>query len=164
MGFLADFDAATAEALAVLGGRRGIGLARLAMAASSAYSESPMETRSLMKIRALGLPEPVQQYPVLDPSGRCLGYADFAWPEHGVLGEYDGVDKYERLARPGQSPADVMRHEKRRQESMEALGWVFARWGKEEVRKPWTMGVRVEKAFTIAASRTVRLPGVADYP
>ena len=154
------FDAATEDAVSLLTRRRGIGTARLAMSLASAWSQSPMETRSLMTIRTVGLPEPVQQYRVTDWSGTTLGYADFAWPELGVLGEYDGQDKYDALSRPGESPVAVMRREKRRQEGMEALGWVFARWGHEEVRRPPALRARVQAAFAIAATRTIPLPGV----
>ena len=157
---LADFDAAASDALDVLARRRGIATARQAMSLASAWSQSPMETRSLMTMRTLGLPEPVQQYRVTDWSGATLGYADFAWPELGVLGEYDGQDKYGILSRPGESPLAVVRREKRRQEGMEALGWVFARWGHEEVRRPPALRARVQAAFAIAATRTISLPGV----
>lgn len=57
------------------------------------------------------------------------------------------------IDRARQTRAIVMRHEKRRQESMEAEGWTFARWGKEEVRQPWRLKHVVERAFALAAGR-----------
>ncbi|MGA4668820.1 hypothetical protein ACPCG0_03320 [Propionibacteriaceae bacterium Y1923] len=155
------FDAETGEAIELLSGRRGVQRARIALASASSRSQSPMETRSLIRIRELRLPTPVQQYSVVDQDGSWLGTTDFAWPELGVLGEYDGQDKYDSLARPGETPVQVMRREKRRQESMEAVGWVFARWGKEEVRRPAALRARIEAAMKVAASRVGRpLPGV----
>lgn len=158
---LAAFDAEAAEAIELLIGRRGIDQARLALVWASASSQSPMETRSLLRMRTMPFPMPVQQFEVFDWTGASLGFTDFGWPEHGVLGEYDGQDKYDRLARPGQTPSEVMRREKRRQEAMEAVGWVFARWGKEEVRRPQLMQARIESAMRVAATRQGPLPGVA---
>ncbi|MGA4670173.1 hypothetical protein ACPCG0_10340 [Propionibacteriaceae bacterium Y1923] len=150
---LAAFDAATGWAVHLLAGRHGIERARLVLQFASAWSESPMESLSRLAFSRLSLPMPVQQYVVRDSFGTQLGVADFAWPEQGVLGEYDGQDKYDRLARPGEAPADVVRREKRRQEGMEAEGWVFARWGKEEVAHPRRLEARVLAAFQVAAGR-----------
>ena len=150
------FDDATDEVIETLAGRRGIGRARQARTLSSALSQSPAETRSLAAIRQLGLPEPVQQFAVVGPGGRSVGFSDFAWPDEGVLGEYDGLGKYTELSRPGETPADVMRREKRRQEAMEALGWVFARWGKEEMAQPHLLRQRIQGAFAIARNRQAR--------
>ncbi len=41
---------------------------------------------------------------------------DFAWPEHGVYGEFDGRVKYGRLLKPGQDPGEVVFAEKRRED------------------------------------------------
>ncbi|MGJ6980626.1 hypothetical protein ACSDQ9_08875 [Aestuariimicrobium soli] len=150
---LAIFDDQTDEVLELLARRHGIGRAREARWLSSAFSESPMETRSLFAMRALGIPEPQQQYEVLTPDGQSLGFADFGWEDEGVLGEYDGDGKYGHLARPGETPFEVMRREKRRQEAMEAQGWVFARWGKEELALPYLLRQRITSAFEIASGR-----------
>lgn len=155
---LVIFDDACDAVIAALGGRTGIARAKVARGLSSALSESPAETRSLHQIRSLGFAEPVQQYRVVDDGGRVLGFADFGWPDEGVLGEYDGQDKYAALARPGETPADVVRREKRRQESMEARGWVIARWGKVELARPERLRTRLESAFEIAAGRAKLRP------
>ena len=150
---LTAFDASARWAVDLLRGRHGIERARQALDLASAYSQSPMETRSLMAIRRLPIPPPVQQYVVRNSFGAILGEADFAWPELGVLGEYDGKDKYTRLARPGEDASAVVRREKRRQESMEAEGWVFARWGLEELASLVRLERRIQLAFTIAGGR-----------
>lgn len=152
---LEAFDAATARSVDLLSRRAGITRARRALGAASAWSQSPMETRSRWAMVGLGLPNPVQQFEVFDRWGRRLGATDFGWPELGVLGEYDGEGKYQELAHPDQSPLDVMRAEKRRQESMEAEGWVFARWGKEEIARPRLLCGRIMSAFSIAESRVL---------
>jgi hypothetical protein len=63
------------------------------------------------------LPEPVLQYKVYDGS-RLVGITDFAWPEYGLLGEFDGKIKYGRLLKPGQDPGEVVFREKRREDEI----------------------------------------------
>jgi hypothetical protein len=71
-------------------------------------SESVGESRSRAAIALAGLPEPVLQWEV-------AGFrTDFGWPDHCVVGEFDGEIKYGRLLRPGQQPGDVVFAEKRR--------------------------------------------------
>ena len=53
--------------------------------------------------------------------GIVVGVADMAWPEHGVLGEFDGKVKYGRLLLPGESPGDAVFREKRREDEMRRL-------------------------------------------
>ena len=66
---------------------------------------------------AAGLPPPVLQWPVHGPQGRHVGTTDFGWPELGTVGEFDGLVKYGRLLRPGQSPGDAVVAEKRREDA-----------------------------------------------
>lgn len=144
------------EVLGVLRGRQGIAKARHLHGFASALSESPKESESRWLISDLGLPDPVQQFEVFDGRGRLLGRADFAWPERGVLGEYDGEGKYEELARPGQSPRDVVLEERRRQQGMEQEGWTFSRWGKAELRAPSLLLECILTAFARADSGQFR--------
>ncbi|MCT1458782.1 type IV toxin-antitoxin system AbiEi family antitoxin domain-containing protein [Aestuariimicrobium sp. p3-SID1156] len=150
---LDEFDREASEVVELLVRRHGIEAARIARDVASSLSESPMETRSRWAMRQLGLPEPVQQFEVYSRDGEFLGRADFAWPELGVLGEYDGQDKYDRLARRGESPAQVVRREKRRQESMEQEGWIVVRWGIEEVIIPRKLQRILLAAFARARSQ-----------
>lgn len=149
-GTLLAFDALAREVVDRLRRRKGIARARSGLEVASCLSQSPMETLSLHMIRGLGLPLPEQQFAVHDDGGSLIGIADFAWPDVGVLGEYDGKDKYDRLALPGESPRDVVRREKRRQERMELMGWVFARWGREELATGHLLARRLQRAFGIA--------------
>lgn len=128
-------------------GRHGSPRARELAHFASAYSESPKESTSRLLMSRMALPQPVQQFEVVDFDGNFLGRTDFAWPELGVLGEYDGQDKYSELARPGEKPHEVLRREKRRQERMESLGWIVVRWGKEEVAAPSTLFERLRRAL-----------------
>ena len=145
-GVLDELEASVDAVIDRLEGHRGIGLARRARDLASPWSQSPQETRSRLIMQRERLPMPVQQFEVRNAEGQLLGVSDFAWPERGLLGEYDGLDKYEYLARPGESPLDVMRREKRRQESMEAEGYRFVRWGSEEVQRPVRLVARLRQA------------------
>ena len=64
------------------------------------------------------LPEPQLQWHVYDADGHLVGITDFAWPEHRLLGEFDGKQKYDQLLRPGQSPADAVFAEKKREDRL----------------------------------------------
>ena len=57
-----------------------------------------------------------------------VGRTDFAWEEHGVVGEFDGRVKYGRLLRPGQEPGDAVFEEKRREDAIRDEGWGVVRW------------------------------------
>ncbi|MGD8214217.1 hypothetical protein [Aestuariimicrobium sp. Y1814] len=158
---LGELRQAVAEVLGRCRRRKGVVVARELARFASSFSESPQESRSRLALSKVALPDPVQQFIVLDFNGRTIGRADFAWPELGVLGEYDGQDKYDSLARPGESPAEVVRREKRRQEQLESMGWVVVRWGIEELRSPSQLRQRVDRALDTGRRRGLggSLPG-----
>ena len=76
------------------------------------------ESRGMWTFFALGLPAPELQFEVRDANGELVGITDWAWPDHGVLGEFDGRIKYGRLLKPGQDPGDVVFAEKRREDML----------------------------------------------
>jgi very-short-patch-repair endonuclease len=91
-------------------------------------SESPFESRSRGWMAEARLPRPEVAFAVQGRSGRWY-YADFAWPEHRVLGEADGLGKF------GRHPGDVarrLRDERTRQRDLEDAGWSFVRWDSSE--------------------------------
>ncbi len=88
---------------------------------------SPGESRSRVAMARLGLPPPVLQWEVRR-GGVLLGEVDFAWPELGKVGEFDGFVKYGRLLRPGQVPADVVFAEKVREDAIRAEDLGMTRW------------------------------------
>lgn len=92
-------------------------------------SESVGESRGRYLFWWLGLPRPELQYEVFDRSGRLVAVTDFAWPEQGIYGEFDGKVKYGRLLKPGQDPGDVVFAEKRREDDVRrATGGTMVRW------------------------------------
>jgi hypothetical protein len=91
-------------------------------------AQSVGETRSRYLCWAQGLPEPELQFEVRNEMGVLVGVADMAWPEYGVLGEFDGKVKYQRLLLPGETPGDAVFREKQREDAMRRItGWVYVR-------------------------------------
>lgn len=71
-------------------------------------------------MRALGVAAPVLQHVVRDRSDRFVGQVDFWWPEPGIVGEFDGMEKYGRSLRPGETVAEAVLREKRREDALRA--------------------------------------------
>jgi hypothetical protein len=118
----------------------GIRRARGALAVADARAESPLESLSRLVLRKLEVPVPELQATLCDENGVFLGRVDFYWPEPGVVGEADGLAKYDSRA--------VLLDEKRRQDGMEALGLVVVRWDWTEVtRRPQLLRQRLTGAF-----------------
>lgn len=86
--------------------------------------ESVGESRTLHLCWRQALPLPVAQHPIYDETGQLVALVDFAWPEHGVFLEFDGKIKYTTLLRDGETAADAVIREKKREELICRLtGW-----------------------------------------
>jgi hypothetical protein len=90
---------------------------RLARPGAQSLGESL--SRHLMFVHHL--PEPLLQFRVYDDDGRLVGITDFAWPEHRLLGEFDGRIKYGRLLKPGQEPGEAVFLEKEREDLLRRI-------------------------------------------
>jgi len=124
----------------------GIGRATRALALADARSESPLESLSRLVIPNLGLPAPTPQARIGDERGRFVARVDFGWDWLGVVGEADGLGKYDDANRARGSSA--LAAEKLRQERLEALGLVVVRWGWSDVtQEPGRLRARVLDAF-----------------
>ncbi|SDM86940.1 Transcriptional regulator, AbiEi antitoxin, Type IV TA system [Actinomyces ruminicola] len=133
---LAGFDAmlragrVTKEAVAAAAPKRSRGRPRLCRAIEVAdpNAESPGESLSRAVMIEHHLPLPTLQDPVRNERGGLLGRVDFIWPEHGVIGEFDGRVKYGReLA--GRSVEEVLLAERRREIDIERVtGMRVVRW------------------------------------
>ena len=100
---------------------------------------SPGESRSRYFFWRHRIPLPILQYEVRDARGNLLGIVDFYWPEYGVIGEFDGRIKYDKLLRPGESPADAVVREKWREDRIRAeTGCLFFRFGHNDLREGTT--------------------------
>ncbi|WP_370618317.1 type IV toxin-antitoxin system AbiEi family antitoxin domain-containing protein [Mumia sp. Pv 4-285] len=106
---------ATGEAFASWKGSQG---PRLALTLADGRAESPGESLTRWMFYAFRLPMPDLQHDVFDDHGMLVGRSDFAWLEHGMLGEFDGKIKYGRGFVPGKSPEDVVADERKRELKM----------------------------------------------
>lgn len=78
-------------------------------------SESELETRSRLLLWHGGLPQPVSQYVVRDRLGQFVARVDFAWPEHKLILECDGMGYH--------ADGVSFRRDRRRWSRLTALGW-----------------------------------------
>lgn len=115
-----------AAAVGSAAGRTGAGVARRVAADADGRSGSVGETRSRIALARAGIPEPVLQWEVLAEGRRH--FTDFAWPDLGVVAEFDGRVKYGRALAPGQDPAEAVWQEKLREDRLRGVGLVVVRW------------------------------------
>jgi len=111
-------------------------------------AESPLESISWFAMHERDLPAPELQVPLgIDEDGRPTGVVDFYWEEFGVIGEADGLMKYD-----DEDARLSLRAEKLRQEALEALGFIVVRWTWEDIwRRPdWVM-MRLRRAMNTGA-------------
>ena len=135
------------EVLAEVGTRYGIGRARRALELLDGRSESYGESVSRVLMLEHGVPAPTPQLLVRDTRGVVVARVDFGWPEHGVVGEFDGRVKYGRGSAPDQDPATVLWREKLREDLLRDLGWQVVRWVWADLDKPRALVDRLERAF-----------------
>jgi hypothetical protein len=103
---------------------------------ADARADSPLESVSRVSMHAAGVPEPELQVPFYDGAG-LIGYVDFAWPAHSVVGEADGDAKYlDASLRGGRSAERVVLDEKIREDRLRALGLRVVRWRWATARDP----------------------------
>jgi hypothetical protein len=109
---------------------------------------SVAESRTLYLCFAYGLPAPIPQYPIRDEQGRVLYYVDFAWPQLGIFLEVDGKEKYSKHLKPGQTAADAVFKEKRREDRIRELtGWRCVRICWADLEEPDRTAMRIRQAL-----------------
>ena len=115
-------------------------------------AESVGESRGRWLCWCHGIPAPVLQFQVYDADGVLRGTCDFAWPEHQVLGEFDGRIKYGRLLRPGQDPGSVVFAEKQREDLLrEITDFRMIRFVWSDYDLPTVTAGRLRRQLRIAA-------------
>jgi len=104
--------------------------------------------------REAGLPAPELQVPFSDRAGR-IGVVDFWWPDHQLIGEFDGVSKYVRDEfTGGRDPAEVVVAEKVREDRLRALGPGVARWGWSVAWAPYMLQAQLRERGLPTIRRT----------
>ena len=88
-----------------------------------------------------------------DAHGNLVGRTDYAWPTLGMLGEFDGIAKYERYLRPGETVHDAVIREKRREDLLrEITGWLMIRIIWADLFRPDETGERLRNQLKRASS------------
>ncbi|MEO5652527.1 MAG: type IV toxin-antitoxin system AbiEi family antitoxin domain-containing protein [Marmoricola sp.] len=142
LGSEASLWATYAEMARWPGARRLQVIVRLAQPGAQSVGES----RSRYLCWVQHLPRPELQFEVYDDNGDLVGITDFAWPEHELLGEFDGKVKYGRLLRPGEEPSDVVFREKVREDRLrEVLGWTMVRLVWSDLHHPQETATRIRR-------------------
>lgn len=118
--------------------------------------ESVAESRTEYFCFRRGLPRPVAQYEVRD-GGVLIARLDFAFPDLGFWIEFDGRVKYERHLKPGESPADAVLREKRREEMVaELTGWRCLRITWADLAAPDALEHRIRRLIESVATERSR--------
>jgi len=101
-------------------------------------AESVLESISRIRLMDRGVPEPVLQQEFHDAHG-LVGRADMWWPDFGVIGEADGLGKYDDIS--------DLRAEKVREDRLRRLGLVVVRWTWDEIwSSPRDVVARIDRA------------------
>jgi hypothetical protein len=95
--------------------QRGVVQLRELVKLADGRSESPMESRTRLRLIDAGFPRPVPQWWVTGEGGRPRYRLDLAWPDLKVAVEYDGEDHH--------GPRQLARDEARRR-WLRGQGWV----------------------------------------
>ncbi|WKN50382.1 type IV toxin-antitoxin system AbiEi family antitoxin domain-containing protein [Nocardioides sp. Arc9.136] len=118
---------------------------------ADARAESVGESRGRYLFWSHGLPAPQLQYAVHDTGGQLVATSDWGWPEHGLLGEFDGRVKYGRLLRPGQDARAVVFAEKQREDrAREASGMGMVRLVWSDFDRPTLTVARVRRGLRLS--------------
>lgn len=125
---------------------------------SSPLAGSPGESMSRAVIHELGFAVPVLQLEVTDRRG-LAGIADFGWPEHSLLGEFDGLVKYTRnMTRPGENIDAIVVREKIREDRMRATGRGMTRWLWKDALQPALLDQQLSEAGVPRQRRSGPVP------
>lgn len=120
---------------------------------SDGKAESVGETRTRLLCKNQGLPAPTAQFEIYHHAGRLAGRVDFAWPERKVMLEFDGVQKYLRLRRQGETIEEAVLREKAREDLLRELtGWLMIRLVWADLADPVRTANRIRRAFAQAAA------------
>jgi hypothetical protein len=128
----------------------GVRAARQAIECADGRAESALESASRFLLQGR-VPRPEPQARIFDTAGVFLGRADFLWEQFGVVGEADGLEKYDA----GNDPKRLsLRDEKVRQEGFERVGLIVVRWMSTDLSDIGKLAARLGDAFAAGARAT----------
>jgi hypothetical protein len=125
---------------------------RLVIDLATGKSESVGESLGWLLCRNQRLPRPEQQFEIPHPDGRLAGRTDWAWPEYGAFGEFDGKVKYHRLRRKNETIEEAVMREKQREDLLRELtGWRCIRLVWADLFTPELTAQRIRNVLRRAA-------------
>lgn len=139
--------AALADRIAAAAGWTGVARARAVAEFADGRAESPMESVTRVAISRVGVPMPELQRNIYDANGNWLARVDFCWDDVGLIGEYDGVDKY---SMDSDQPASAVIAEKARDAKLRDAGWMVVHWTKADLADRDAFGHRLRQSRATA--------------
>nr|WP_256979979.1 endonuclease domain-containing protein [Rhodococcus sp. 15-1154-1] len=143
-------------------GRRNIAKALRALHFSSEHSESVGESRCRVQLHHAGFDHPELQVDLYTKGGTFLARVDFLLAQYGVIIEFDGMVKYSKYLKPGQTPAAAVVAEKKREDALRAHGWIVLRLTWSDLGNPdrpvSKLRASIELAAALPTPRTVVRP------
>lgn len=91
--------------------------------------ENWLESASAWSMAGWGLPTGIPQVNVFTPDGEFVGRPDMLWPELGLVGEADGIQKYLLQGTDEMHVRQALEREEVREDGMMDLGLRCVRWG-----------------------------------
>lgn len=131
--------------------RRQRRLLRWIEAHASERAESYAESWSRYIFIQHDVPLRLEQVSVFDTDGNFVARCDFG-TELGVLGEFDGRIKYDRIAGSSEAAASMIMAEKQRETRLRELGWDVVRWNWVDLQQPAGLLRRLRRQLESAAS------------
>ena len=124
------------DAISELLGRRkrGATQGRRALAHADGKSENAGESWGRAQMICDGLPVPRLQHEFYSDSGIVVARTDYDW-DGKLVGEFDGLRKYEKDLREGETAADAVIREKRREDDLRRMDVMVIRWLWEDLRQ-----------------------------
>ena len=106
----------------------GVASANEVLMRTDSRHENWLESASAWSIACWALPRSVPQPNLFTPDGEFVGRPDRLWPEHGLVGEADGLQKYLLNGATDQDVQQALMGERRRERQMRDLGLDVVRW------------------------------------
>lgn len=109
-------------------------------------ADRPGESLSRVSMFRADFTMPRLQAELFGASGRRY-FVDFWWPQFGVIGEFDGEDKYRNpVFLRGRTPEQALLDEKDREDDLRAAGHAMVRWGWSVARSPQLLASKLTRA------------------
>jgi hypothetical protein len=141
LGLLTSDELRAADA--ALRGRAGLADGDALVRLANGLSQSPLESVSRCSMRGLKH-QPELQVGLLDAHGQFIARVDFFWLEFGLVGEADGMAKYDGAE---------LRHEKHRSDALVNAGFQVTRWGWSTAMDPPRLQRQIEQALHRSRAR-----------